>query len=84
MDKVYDKDPNKHPDAKAIDKITPEVLLDLISQQEEEPGKYALFDKVGGEIVKRSRIKIIFTNGADPSNIIKAVNGESVGTLVSD
>lgn len=84
VDKVYDKDPEKYSDAKPLDKITPEVFLDIISKQEEEPGKYALFDKVGCEIIKRSRLKVVFANGQDPSNIFKAVKGESIGTLVSD
>lgn len=84
VDKVFDKDPKIHPDAKALEKITPEEFLEIISKQEEEPGKYALFDKVGCEIIKRSRLKVIFANGQDSSNIFKAVKGESVGTLVSD
>ncbi len=84
VDKVFDKDPKKFPDAKELDRISAEELLDIISKQEEEPGKYALFDKVGCEIIKRSRLKVVFANGQDPSNIFKAVKGESVGTLVSD
>jgi len=84
VDKVFDKDPKKYPDAKELDKVTPEELLKIISIQEEEPGKYALFDKVGCEIIKRSRLKVVFANGQDPSNIFKAIKGEPVGTLVSD
>ncbi|MCE7741152.1 MAG: UMP kinase [Candidatus Heimdallarchaeota archaeon] len=84
VDKVFDKDPNKYPDAKELDKVTPEELLEIISKQEEEPGKYALFDRVGCEIIKRSRLKVVFANGQDPSNIFKAIKGETVGTLVSD
>lgn len=84
VDKVFDKDPKYYPDAKALDKVTPEEFLEIISKQEESPGKYALFDKVGCEIIKRSRLKVVFTNGRDTSNIFKAVKGESVGTIVSD
>ncbi len=84
VDKVFDKDPKIHSDAKALEKITPEEFLEIISKQEEEPGKYALFDKVGCEIIKRSRLKVVFANGQDTTNIFKAVKGESVGTLVSD
>ncbi len=84
VDKVFDKDPKKFPDAKELDKITPEEFLHIISKQEEEPGKYALFDKVGCEIIKRSRLKVVFANGHDPANIYKAIKGEPVGTLVTD
>ncbi|MHA2357619.1 MAG: UMP kinase [Candidatus Heimdallarchaeaceae archaeon] len=84
VDKVYDKDPNRYPDASPIEKMTPDDLLNIISKQEEEPGKYALFDIVGCEIVKRSNLKLIFANGSKPENIIKIVKGESVGTIVSE
>ena len=82
VDKVYDKDPNKYEDAKPIDTMTTEELTKIISIQEEEPGKYDLFDIVGCEILNRSKIKLIFTSGANPENILKAVNGEPVGTIV--
>jgi len=84
VDKVYDKDPNRFPDASPIEQMTPDELLNIISKQEEEPGKYDLFDIVGCEIVKRSNLKLIFTNGTKPENIIKAVKGESVGTIVTE
>jgi uridylate kinase len=82
VDKVYDKDPNRYKDAKPIDKMTTEELTKIISIQEEEPGKYDLFDIVGCEILNRSKIKLIFTSGANPENILKAVKGEPVGTIV--
>ena len=82
VDKVYDKDPNKFEDAKPIDKMTSEELTRIISQQVEEPGKYDLFDLVGCEIINRSKIKLVFTAGASPENVLKAVKGEPVGTIV--
>ncbi len=82
VDKVYDKDPKKHPDAKPLDTMTTDEFMKIISEQDEKPGKYKLFDRVGCEIVRRSNIKLIITNGSDPKNIIKAVKGESVGTII--
>jgi uridylate kinase len=82
VDKVYDKDPNKFEDAKPIDKMTSEELTKIISRQEEEPGKYDLFDIVGCEILNRSKIKLVFAAGSHPENILKAVKGEPVGTIV--
>lgn len=83
VDKVYNKDPHRFPDAKPIDKMTSEELLEIILKQEEEPGKYDLFDTVGCEIIKRSNIKLIFINGSNPENITKVVKGEHVGTIVN-
>lgn len=82
VDKVYDKDPNQYEDAKPLDMISADQLLDIISQQDEEPGKYALFDRVGCEIVKRSELRLIFTNGSEPKNILRIVDGEKIGTVV--
>lgn len=82
VDKVYDKDPKKHPDAKPLDTMTTEEFMNIITKQNEEPGKYNLFDRVGCEIVRRSNIKLIVTNGSNPNNILKAVKGETVGTII--
>lgn len=82
VDKVYDKDPGKHPDAVPIDRMTADEFSKLIVEHQQEPGKYSLFDNVGCEIVRRSKIKLIIINGSDPNNIIKAVKGESVGTTI--
>jgi len=84
VDKVYDKNPQKYPDAKSLDKITATELLEIISQEDETPGKYELFDRVGCEVIKRSKIKLVITNGTEPENILKAVNGEQVGTIVKE
>jgi len=83
VDKVYDKDPHRFPDAKPIDKMTSEELLEIITKQEEKPGKYDLFDVVGCEIIKRSKIKLIFINGSDPENIQKVIDGKPIGTIVN-
>ena len=82
VDKVYDKDPKKHSDAKPLDTMTADEFMKIITEQNEEPGKYNLFDRVGCEIVRRSNIKLIVMNGSDPKNIFKAVKGESVGTII--
>ena len=82
VEKVYDKDPDKYSDAKAFDKLTMDEFYSIIIKQEEEPGNYALFDKVGCEILKRSKKKIAFVNGRNPENILKVLNNEQVGTIV--
>ena len=82
VDKVHDKDPEKHPDAKPLDTMTSDEFMKIITEQNEEPGKYNLFDRVGCEIVRRSNVKLIVINGSDPKNILKAVKGEPVGTMV--
>ncbi len=82
VEKVYDTDPEKNANAKAFDRLTPDELIEILTKNAEKPGKYDLFDKVGCEIVKRSKIKLHFINGKEPKNVIKAVRGEKIGTIV--
>ena len=82
VEQVFDKDPHKHPDAKPIEQMTADELLTIVSQQQEEPGKYDLFDRVGCEIIKRSKIKLAFTSGSNPDNVRKVLKGEKIGTIV--
>ncbi|MHA1304205.1 MAG: UMP kinase [Candidatus Heimdallarchaeaceae archaeon] len=82
VDKVYDKDPDKYQDAKAFDTLSIDEFYNIIVKQEERPGQYALFDRVGCEVIRRSKIKLVFTNGKSPENILKIINGERIGTIV--
>lgn len=82
VSKVYDKDPKKYPDAKGYDRISIDEFVQIIERNTETPGSYDLFDKVGVEIIKRSKIKLVFTNGKKPENILKIIKGEKVGTTV--
>ncbi len=82
VEKVYSQDPKIYPEAEAYDRITIKKLLEILQSNEEKPGKYDLFDRVGCEIIKRSRIKLTFTDGSKPKNIKKILNGENIGTIV--
>lgn len=82
VEKVYDKDPDIYPDAKAFDNLSMDEFYSIIVKQEEQPGKYALFDKVGCEILKRSKKKIVFVKGDNPENILKVINNEPIGTVI--
>ncbi len=82
VDKVFDKDPSKHDDAIPYDTISYDKLSDIITLNEQTPGKYALFDYLGNEIIKRSSIKLVFLNGNHPEYIEEVINGKSRGTIV--
>jgi uridylate kinase len=45
-------------------------------------GANNIFDMLGAQIIKRSHIPMIVVNGKDPHNIIEAVNGKPIGTLI--
>ena len=71
---VYDKDPNKFPDAVKFDTLTQTELL--------EKG-LTVMDAAAASLCRDNGIDILVFNLNDPQNIVRAVSGENVGTLVS-
>jgi uridylate kinase len=84
IDYVYDKDPNKFPEAKKFKELNYETFLGIIQSNEQTPGTYALFDVVGAQFIHRSNIKLCFINGNTPEHIIRILDGESLGTIVHE
>ncbi len=75
---VYDKDPDKHKDAKLLRKISYEELWKIIKHYPQSPGEYKLFDHKALEIVKKHRIPVKFVHFEDISNF----DDDNIGTLV--
>ena len=73
VDGVYDKDPGKNPDAKKFDELTYSEMLSL--------GLKAI-DASAAAIGEESGIKTVLFSLADPDNIIRAAEGEKIGTLL--
>ena len=71
VDGVYDKDPNKFDDAVKFDNVTfKEVLARDIK----------VMDSTAFSLCKDNDLSIL----TDPENIVKAVSGEAIGTLVQN
>lgn len=75
VDGVYDKDPNKYPDA---------VKFDVISQSEVLERDLRVMDSAAASLCRDNNISILVFNLSDPENIIRAVMGENIGTLVKE
>ena len=73
VDGVYDKDPNKYPDAKKYDALTFSKVLE---------DQLAVMDGTAATLCRDNRLPILVFDLADPDNIARAVQGENVGTLV--
>lgn len=73
VDGVYDKDPNKYADA---------VKYDTLSHSEVLNNGLAVMDSTAASLCRDNNIPILVFNLEDPENILRAVNGENVGTLV--
>ena len=80
---VYDKNPDKHPDATKLDQITYSRLERIILENAVQfPGEYGLFDLKAVRRAKKLKIPLIFVDGSDPEEIVKAIEGGHGGTEV--
>jgi uridylate kinase len=82
QDGVFDKDPRKHKDALKLDHLFFDDLCRVFELDKHEAGMHQIIDPVAIGVMKRGRMKLVVVNGFDPENILAAVNGENVGTLI--
>lgn len=75
VDGVYDKDPNKYPDAVKYDELT---FSEVIAKG------LAVMDSTAAAMCRDNNIPVLVFNLSHPENIVSAVKGEKVGTLVRD
>ena len=80
---VYDKNPKTNPDAKKLDTITYAELERIIKRTTRQvPGEYGLFDLKAVRLAARLGTPLVFVDGSDPEEIIRAVLGIHHGTTV--
>ncbi len=82
QDGVYDKDPRKHADAVKLDHLSFDDLQSVFSENQHKAGMHQIIDPEAVKVLKRKRVKLIVVNGFKPENILAAVKGEKVGTVV--
>ena len=80
---IYTKDPKKHPDAEKLDELTFEELIEHLESKRHRAGIHQILDPEAVKILRKSRIKTVVVNGFDPENIIRALEGEKIGTVIS-
>ncbi len=73
VDGVYDSDPKLNPDAKKYDELT---HLDVLQQ-----GLHVM-DSTAASLCMDNNINILVFNLNDPDNIVRAMKGEKIGTVV--
>ena len=82
ISRVYDKDPNKHKDAKPFDKISWNELRKLVGD-EWVPGMHAPFDPIAAKKAQGLNVEVVVVNGNDFENLEKYFNGKKfVGTVI--
>jgi uridylate kinase len=80
---VYDKDPRKHPDALKQDCLSFADLERILEHNVHHAGIHQIIDPVAMQVLKRKRLKLVVVNGYKPENIVAAIKGENIGTLIS-
>ena len=75
VDGVYDKDPNRFDDA---------IKYDVITHQDILSKGLAVMDSTAASLCRDNKIPLLVFNLQQPENMVKAVQGETVGTLVVD
>jgi uridylate kinase len=83
QDGVYNKDPRKHADAVKLDRLSFDDLSNVFSEDKHKAGMHQVVDPEAVKVLKRKRMKLVVVNGFKPENILAAVKGESVGTVIS-
>ena len=73
---VYSADPNKFPDAK---KLTDVTYLNILNDK-----NLGAMDNTAASFSMDNHIPILVIGINDPENIVKAVKGENIGTIIKD
>lgn len=82
QDGIYTKDPRRHPDAKKLDEISFEGLEKMLAEGKHRAGMHQIIDPEAARILRERRIKTIVVNGFDSENVLLAVSGIKVGTVI--
>ena len=74
VDGVNDKDPNKYADAVKYDTITFDEILEK---------RLNVMDNTAAAMALNNHLPVLVFNLNDPENVIRAVEGEAIGTVVT-
>ena len=80
---VYNKDPRKYPDAVKLDMLTFDELAKFFEHNEHQAGIHQVLDPEAVKVLKRNRLKTVVVNGFMPENMLAAIQGRNVGTVIS-
>ncbi len=82
IDKVYDKDPQKYPDAKPIDSISWKAYKKMAGDKW-IPGMNLPFDPIASKLASELGVTVKILNGKNLDNLAKALDGKAfVGTTI--
>jgi len=80
---IYNKDPRKHADAVKLEQLSFEDLSQVFIEDKHKAGIHQILDPEAVKILRKARVKVVVVNGFKPENVLSAVKGEKVGTLIA-
>ncbi len=83
QDGVYDKDPRKYTDAIKLDRLSIDDLAKIFEGSVHKAGIHQIIDPEALKVLKRKKLKLVVVNGFKPENLLAAINGETVGTVIN-
>ncbi|NJE25801.1 UMP kinase [Thermococcus sp. MV5] len=82
VDGVYDSDPKKNPNAKKLEKISTEKLVEIAMQSETKAGGSGVVDALAAKFIQRGKIRTLIIGKEDARALFDAIKGKHRGTLV--
>ena len=78
---IFTADPRVHKRAQLLPRVS-YPMLEAILGGRHAPGIHSIVDPVAVERIVKRRIKLVVVNGANPENVLSAIEGAPVGTTV--
>jgi uridylate kinase len=83
VDGVFNKDPKQHRDAKKFAALRYDELPKIFEKKRHEAGIHQVIDPEAIGILKKVNVKTVVLNGFNPENVLAAVQGKKIGTVIS-
>jgi uridylate kinase len=82
QDGVYDKDPKRHADAVKLDHASFSELSRIFTENKHKAGIHQILDPEAVKLLKKGKVKVVVVNGGRAENILAAIQGKKIGTLI--
>jgi len=79
---IFSRDPRKFPDARKLDALSFDDLSRLFEADRHRAGIHQIVDPEAVRILEKRRIRTVIVNGFKPENVLVAVKGVKVGTVI--
>lgn len=80
VDGIYDSDPDENPGARLLKTISFNNIGSFAVRG--KPGLYGILDAKAISIIQKNKIKSVVMNGSHPENLLKLIEGSSIGTMI--